>query len=281
MTELRRRMLEDMQLHGYTGGTQDVYAHAVQALAEYYHRSPDQLTEEQVRQFFLHLIRDKHLTEGTLKVYRGGIQFFYAQTLRRPIPVFELVVPRRRRKLPVVLNVDEVRRVLSIIRRPAPRMCLTLIYSCGLRLSEGTHLQIRDIDSGRMAVHVRNGKGGKDRYAPLPARTLELLRAYWLIDRPRVWLFFDGYNRDQPMHRSRPYKVFKKALRASAILKPAHVHTLRHSYATHLLEAGVNLRVIQEILGHESPKTTVLYTHLTPQVLQGVHTTVDALMASL
>lgn len=281
MTELRRRMREDMQLRGLCRGTQQVYIHAVQALAMHYHQSPDTLTEEQVRQYFLHLINRKRLAEGTLRTYRGGIQFFYSTTLQRPLPIFDLVQRKKRRRLPVVLSRSEVRELLAMIRRPGPRMCLTVIYSCGLRLSEGTRLRVSEVDGQRRVIHVRNGKGGKDRYVPLPRRTLELLRAYWVLERPRTWLFPNRDRPKEPMDRHRAYKVLKAALRASGILKKVNVHTLRHSYATHLLEAGVNLRVIQEILGHQSPRTTAIYTHLTPKVLAGLTTTVDQLMAPL
>jgi len=132
-----------------------------------------------------------------------------------------------------------------------------------------------------MLVHVRNGKGGKDRYVPLPQRSLELLRDHWLRERPRTWLFPDTRGAEQPMRRDKPYKTLKAVLRQAGVDKDVSVHTLRHSYATHLLEAGVNLRVIQEILGHKSPKTTAIYTHLTPRVLAGLQTTINALMASL
>lgn len=281
MTELRRRMIEDMQLHGLSNGTRDAYVRAVRILAEHYRRSPDRLTEDQIRGFFLHLINERRIAEGTLKTYRCGIQFFYATTLKRPLPVFELVQPPRRRKLPVVLSQREVRQLLERVRTIQVRTCLMIIYSCGLRLQEGTHLQVRDIDSQRMMVHVRNGKGGKDRYVPLSRRPLELLRAYWVIERPGRWLFADKQNRSQPMSRDKPYKTLKAVLPESGILKEVSVHTLRHSYATHLLEAGVNLRVIQEILGHSSPKTTAIYTHLTPKVLNGFRATLDDLMTAL
>jgi integrase/recombinase XerD len=281
MTELRRRMIEDLQLHGYARGTQASYVRAVRILAEHYHRSPDQLSEDQIRGFFIHLIRQRHLTRPTLVMYRAAIRFFYETTLRRPLPVFDLIRPENRRKLPVVLSRQEVRRVLHRIRDSRDRMCLTLIYSCGLRLREGTRLQVRDIDSQRMMVHVRNGKGGKDRYVPLPQRCLELLRDYWRQERPRSWLFPEERGADRPVKGDRPYKTLKAVLRRSKINKPANVHTLRHSYATHLLEAGVNLRVIQEILGHQSPKTTAIYTHLTPQMMEGFVVTVNQLMAAL
>jgi site-specific recombinase XerD len=274
-------MLEDMQLHGFARGTQNVYAHAVEALAEYYDQAPDQLTEEQVRQFFLHLINRKRITDGTLRTYRGGIQFFYTVTLQRPMPLFDLVGHKRRRRLPVVLSLEEVQRLLGLVQEPAVRMCLTIIYSCGLRLGEGTHLQIRDIDSKRMLVYVRLGKGGKDRYVPLPQRSLELLRDYWRLNRPRPWLFPDRRKPGEPMSRHYAYHVLKAALRDSGIQKSVNVHTLRHSYATHLLEAKIDLRVIQEMLGHKSPRTTAIYTHLTPKIIEGLRTTLDGLMAPL
>jgi len=259
MTELRRRMMEDLQLHGYARGTQESYLRAVRILAEYYDRSPDQLTEDQIRAFFIHLIGQRRLTRPTLVMYRAAIRFFYEATLRRPLPVFDLIRPENRRKLPVVLSPQEVQRLLSRIRDSKDRTCLTMIYSCGLRLREGTHLQIRDIDSSRMVVHIRNGKGGKDRYVPLPQRSLELLRDYWRHDRPSPWLFPDKQDKDRPVSAHRPYCTLKAVIRSSKINKPVNVHSLRHSYATHLLEAGVNLRVIQEILGHKSPKTTAVF----------------------
>jgi site-specific recombinase XerD len=274
-------MIQDMQLAGLSRGTQDCYVRAVRFLAAHYGHRPDELREEQVRGFFLHLINKRRIAEGTLKTYRCGIQFFYETTLKRPLPVFDLVRPVRRRKLPVVLSVEEVKRLLSLVRDESIRTCLMVIYSCGLRLREGTHLQTRDIDGDRTLIHVRNSKGGKDRYVPLPRRSLELLRTHWDRKRHRHWLFPDDQDPRHPMKRDRPYKTLKAVLRSSAISKPVCVHTLRHSYATHLLEAGVNLRVIQEILGHKSPKTTALYTHLTPKIMNGLRDTLDQLMASL
>lgn len=181
--------------------------------------------------------------------------------------------PRREKKLPVVLSVAEVRRILGIIRRPRYRACSSTIYACGLRLREGVYLQVRDIDSDRMMVHVQHGKGAKDRYVPLPVPTLEMLRRYWRTHRHPEWLFPAPTKSGvplstaiKPMSVSGVQRAFKAALQESGIQKEASVHTLRHSYATHLLEAGVNLRVIQAYLGHSSPKTTAIYTHLTRKV---------------
>jgi len=180
------------------------------------------------------------------------------------------VRPAREKKLPVVLSTDEVRRVLGCLRRPRYRVCLTTIYCCGSRLQEGVHLQVRDIDGDRMVVHVRHGKGAKDRYVPLPEWTLKMLRQHWSTHRHPVWLFpapiraaLPPSAAIGPMSVSGVQRAFKAALQESGIQKPATVHTLRHSYATHLLEAGINLRLIQAYLGHSSPQATAIYTHLT------------------
>lgn len=279
MTELRRRMIEDMQLHGYSEKTQQAYLIAVKALAKHYRKSPDQLNEEEIRQFFLYLVNEKDVASGTLRIYLSGIKFFYEKTLEREWPIFELVRPRKRKKLPVVLSVYEVRFLLSLIDQPVQRMALTMIYSCGLRLTEGTQLKVDDIDSERMMVRVC-GKGGKDRYVPLPKRTLALLREYWRTNRPHTYLFPSRRGLDT-IPTGTLHRTFKIVVRQSPIRKNPSIHTLRHSYATHLLESGIDLRTIQEILGHTSPKTTFIYTHLTQKTIDTVHDAVNRLMADL
>lgn len=273
MTSLRQRMVEDMQLRGLSEETQEAYVRAVRQLAEHYGKSPQRISDEELRQYFLHLTNVKQLSSSTIKVALYGIKFLFQHTLRKEWPTLDLVRPRREKKLPVVLSVAEVQRVLGIIRRPRYRVCLSTIYACGLRLSEGVHLQVRDIDSDRMMVHVRKGKGAKDRYVPLPVPTLEMLRRYWCTHRHPEWLFpaptrsgVPLSTATEPMSIDGVQRAFKAALQESGIQKKATVHTLRHSYATHLLEAGVNLRVIQSYLGHSSPKTTAIYTHLTRKV---------------
>jgi integrase/recombinase XerD len=270
MTPLRQRMVEDMQLRGLSKKTQEAYVRAVRQLAEHYGKSPDRIHEEELRQYFLYLKNGKQASSSTLNVTLHGIKFFYQHTLRREWPTFDLVRSPREKKLPVVLSVAEVRRILGCLYHPRYRACLTTIYSCGLRLREGVHLQVRDIDSDRMMIHVRKGKGAKDRYVPLPLSTLKILRQHWSTHRHPRWLFPASIRTDlppsaaiRPIHVSSVQKAFKAALQESGVQKPATVHTLRHSYATHLLEAGVNLRIIQAYLGHSSPKTTALYTHLT------------------
>lgn len=280
MSELRRRMIEDMQLHGLAARTQQSYVAAVKALAKYWRRSPDLLNEEEIRQFFLYLVNEKKAARGTVKIHLCGIRFFYEKTLQRSWTLFDLVCPAKRRKLPVVLSFGEVQTILGFVSSPIVKMALTLIYSCGLRVSEAVRMRPQDVDSERMLVWVRNGKGGKDRSIPLPQRTLELLQQYQRTDRRSPWLF-PGRDRRGAMSISSVQKAFKMALLCSRIPKRASVHTLRHSYATHLLESAVDLRVIQTLLGHNSAQTTTIYTHLTEKVLGNLNRKLDHLMADL
>jgi len=263
-------MLEDLQLRGLSAKTQDAYLRAVRQLAEHYHKSPDLITEEELRLYFLYLKNDKQVSRSGFTIALCGLKFFYERTLHREWATLDLPRRTREKKLPVVLSTTEVGRILACLRRPHYRVCLTTIYSCGLRLREGVTLQVTDIDGARMMLHIRQGKGDKDRYVPLPEGTLQLLRDYWSTHRHPVWLFpaptrlgVPPSSARQPMNESGVQRAFKAALHESGIQKDASVHTLRHSYATHLLEAGVNLRLIQAYLGHTSPKTTALYTHLT------------------
>jgi site-specific recombinase XerD len=269
-SELRQRFIEDLQLQGMSERTQQAYTRVVRLLAEHYQKSPAQISEEELRQYFLHVKNIKHWSRATMTQSICGIKLFFEQTLQRDWNTLHIVRPAKEKRLPVILTVEEVRRILSAIRLLRYRACLTTIYSCGLRLKEGTHLQVADIDSARMLVHVRLGKGGKDRYVPLPQSTLELLRQYWKTHRNPVWLFpatgrggiHEGHA-TKPTSHTNVQAAFRAALNDAGISKKASVHTLRHSYATHLLEAGVNLRQIQVYLGHNSVQTTSFYTHLT------------------
>jgi site-specific recombinase XerD len=268
-------MIECLQLRGFSERTQEAYTRAVRQLAEHYHKSPDLITEEELRQYFLHIINVKHYSRNTTTIALCGIRFFFEQTLNRNWSLFNIVRPAPEHKLPVILSLEEVREILNRVRLPRYRVCLSTIYACGLRLQEGIRLAVPDIDSARMMIHVRHGKGNKDRYVPLPQRTLELLRDYWSTHRNPV-LIFPAEGRDHidlskatdPMSKSSVQDAFRAALKQSGINKRASVHTLRHSWATHLLEAGVHLRLIQEYLGHNSPATTSVYTHLTVKAEQ-------------
>jgi integrase/recombinase XerD len=264
MTELRQKMIEDMQLNGLAARTQAAYVLAVRQLAEYHRKPPDQMSETDLREYFLYLKNVKQVSRSTSTLALCGIKFFYEKTLGEKWPVLDLVRPAKESKLPVVLSIGEVGRILGGVRHSHYRVCLTLIYACGLRLLEGVHMRVNQIDGARQQVHVRGGKGNKDRYVPIPEVTLAMLRAYWRGHRHREWLFpVRRKVRPGPMCKSGVQRAFRASLRASGINKAATVHTLRHSYATHLLEAGVNLRVIQLYLGHASITTTARYLHLT------------------
>jgi integrase/recombinase XerD len=288
MSELRKRMIECLQLRGLAERTQEAYTRAVRQLAAHYHKSPDQISEAELRQYFLYLKNVKHYSRNTMTVAICGIRFFYEQTLQRNWAIFGIVRPAPEKKLPVILSREEVRQILACLRLTRYKVCLTTIYSCGLRLQEGTHLQVADIDSARLMIHVRHGKGAKDRYVPLPERTLQLLRQYWVTHRNPLLLFpaegrdhIDLAQATEPMSKSSVQDAFHAGLKESGNNKRASVHTLRHSWATHLLEAGVNLRLIQEWLGHSSPATTSVYTHLTVKAEQLGAAAINQIMSDL
>ncbi|MGZ9221702.1 MAG: site-specific integrase [Anaerolineales bacterium] len=282
MTVLRQKMIEDMQLHGFASRTQEAYLSAVRQLAKHYRKAPDQINEEELRQYFLFLKNEKHAARATCTIALCGIKFFYERTLGRDWKTFEFLRPLKEKKLPVVLSVAEVRSVLAQVRRQPYRVCLTTIYACGLRLLEGVHLQVKEIDGERQLLHIEQGKGGKDRYVPLPSACLKMLRQHWLSHRHPVWMFPSRVgDRQQPMSESGLQRALQAALKEAGIHKKATVHTLRHSYATHLLEAGVNLRIIQSYLGHASPTTTSIYTHLTSITEAQTHHTLNEMVAGL
>jgi site-specific recombinase XerD len=274
MTMLRERMLDDLKLRGLSERTQEVYVRAVRQLAEHYKKSPDQISDEEIRQYFLYLKKVRGIAENTIRVSLCGIKFFYKYTLGKDFPTLELMRVPRMKRLPVVLSKSEVRQILGGVQRLRYRACLSVIYSCGLRLREGLFLKVENIDSERMCIHVQKGKGRKDRYVPVYQGTLDLLRQYWAKHQHPVWLFpapdqprgAPSKTAIKPMNASGVQFVFQAARKESNIEKHATVHTLRHSYATHLLEAGVNLRVIQAYLGHSSLSSTTIYTHLTQKV---------------
>jgi len=279
MTDLRQRMMTDMKLHGLAPGTQKVYLNAVRRLAGHYHRSPDQLSEQQLRDYFTYLVEEKHVPSSTLRTEIFGVKFLFDKTLQRSWPTLKFLRARPSYKLPVVLDREEAHRLIDLIRCPAVRMGATMMYSCGLRISEALGLEVTDIDSARMVVIVRAGKGNKDRHVPLPQRTLELLRDYWRAYRSTTCLLVTKDGRPLADHRVRYF--LKKAVKQSGIAKRISCHTLRHSYATNLMEGGLDVRVIQGLLGHRSLKTTTLYLHMTQSIMQSVQQAVNDLTADL
>ena len=262
---------DDLALLSLCPRTQDAYYACVVQLSDHYGQAPDQLSPEQIRQYFIHLKTVKKVARQTSTQALCALKLFWEKTLRREWP-HELILVRAQPqfKLPVVLSAGQVRQILAAVPALDHRVALTTIYSCGLRLGEGLALEVGDIDSERMLLHIRGGKGNADRYVPLPQRTLHLLRALWKTHRHPALLFpGKGHNglgastATEPMCRTTLQRAFRLALRASGVKKDAHIHTLRHSYATHLLEHGENLRQIQVNLGHRSPTVTALYTHRT------------------
>lgn len=277
MKDLKDRMLEDMKLRSFAPGTQRDYLEAITALARHYHRQPDQLSQEQIRDYLLYLIETRKFAKSTFKIHLSALKFLYRRTLGRPWPVLELPRIKTDKRLPVVLSREEVWSVLDRVRSPQARMSLILMYTCGLRVSEAVHLRIQDIDSQRMVVWVRNGKGDKDRSVPLPQQTLAQLRAYWVKYRPATYLF-PAKTGQTTIRRDGVRRCLKAALWETTVRKNVACHTLRHSYATHLLEAGVHLRAIQALLGHRSLKTTFIYMHLTQSTMADVQLQVNKVM---
>ena len=288
MTPLRQKMIEDMQLRGLSERTQQSYVAAVRQVAEYYGKSPAELSDAELRQYFIYLQREKRVSKSTCLVALNGLRFLYEWSLRQPRPILREIRVRGEQKLPVVLSRAEVKQVLGAVRRPRYRVCLSVIYGCGLRLLEGVSLQVSQIDSSRMMVHIQQGKGGKDRLVPLPAPILELLRGYWVRHRHPRWLFPSPQKKGislaevwRPMEASGVQKAFRQVVREQGLTKRATVHTLRHSYATHLLEAGVDLRLIQRYLGHRSVQSTARYAHLTHNAEQRALTAINELAEGL
>jgi len=284
-------MIEDLQLKGYSDSTQTLYVTAVRQLCEHFDKSPGKITEENLRDYFLYGKNVKKWSRSTSTVALCGIKFFYENTIKRPWPTLLFIRPGREKKLPVVLSRDEIHKLLRNIQLLRYRVCLTTIYSCGLRLSEGTQLKVEDIDGDRGFINVRHSKGHmgkKDRNVPLPQKTLELLREQWKSHRNEVWLFPSAGHggtsmpyATKPVSKSSVQAALRSALKTTGINKKATVHTLRHSWATHLLEAGVNLRLIQVWLGHSSPATTSVYTHLTEKAKTMAVKSINELMNDL
>lgn len=283
---LAQRMLQDLQLAGHGERTQEAYLRAVRQLAAYTRIAPDQITEEQLRAYFLYLKNDKQFAPGSLKIAYNGIRFFYTHTVVRDWETLRKLRVPRQRKLPAVLSVEELHCFLEAVKTPHNKTFFWAVYSLGLRLQECLFLQPGDIDSRRMLVHVHRGKGAKDRYVPLPTKTLEVLRAYWATHRNRTWLFpatgrdhQQAATAEKPMNPSSVQGCLRRVVEQLGWAKRGIcVHTLRHSYATHLLESGVNLRLIQKYLGHSSLLTTTLYLHLTTQGEEQARTVINQLM---
>lgn len=282
LSNWREKMSEDMRLRDFRPKTQEAYSTAVRQFLDQVQQEPEELTDDDVREYFLFLREQKKRAPSTINIAVHGLRFFFIHTLHRDWPVFDLLRVNNPRKLPVVLGRNEVRAVLSAVRLPVRRMALTTIYALGLRLNEGLHLQSGHIDGGRLLVWVRDGKGAKDRAVPLPRPLLERLRHYWKHERPPTQstnLFVS--RKGQPLHDTTLQKTFSAARREAKCEKHASIHTLRHSYATHLLESGISLRTIQHVLGHKSMRTTSLYMHVKQPGTEHLQAVLDRIMRDL
>jgi site-specific recombinase XerD len=275
-------MLEELQRRNYSQATTRSYILAVKQFAEYFGQSPEKLGAEEIRRYQLHLLNDKKLTPGTVGIRMSALRFLYKKTLKRRDLVFDdLVYPKRPKKLPVVLSPEEVARLIEATLHPMHRTILMILYGTGIRRTEASLLKVSDIDSQRMVIHVRGGKGRKDRDVLLSPRLLDELRQHWrrLRRKPSVWLFPSRYggSSDRPITPKGIYHACKEAARRAALQKVVYPHTLRHCFATHLLEAGADLRTIQVLLGHGDLKETTIYLHLSQRHLHATTSPLDSL----
>jgi integrase/recombinase XerD len=289
MTPLRQHLLAALQLSGKGERTQASYIREVRLLAQFYHKSPDRISEQELQHYFLHRKNVDGLAPASMRICYSGIRFFYQHVLKRDWSTLSLMRAQTAHRLPTVLSLEEVRRLLQAATPFHNQVYFTTVYSLGLRLHEALSLQVSDIDGQRLQVHVHRGKGAKDRYVPLPEATLMRLRAYWKTHRNKTWLF-PATGRDHkhsstatsPMSRSSVQGAFRKAKQRAGITKTGvAIHTLRHSYATHLLEAGVNPRLIQRYLGHTQLETTMVYLHLTHKGHEDAYERINSLMQGL
>lgn len=275
MTPLRQRLLDDMRMRNLSANTQDAYVRVVAAFAKHFNMSPDLLGPSHVREYLLHLLRRK-AAWSTYNQARCALHFFYRVTLRKDWAPGEIVCAKSPKRLPVILSRDEVRRLLTAARRIKTRAMLTTLYATGLRVSELVGLKVADIDSQRMVIRVRQGKGQKDRYVMLSEKLLAVLREYWRARRPTDWLF-PGDDPAKPLSRRVVQRNCDAAAGRAGLTKSVSPHALRHAFATHLLEAGTDLRTIQTLLGHQNLRTTALYTYVSPEKVSATKSPFDTL----
>ena len=275
VSPLRRRMIEDMTVRNLSPATQRSYLHAVAKFSRYFSRSPDRLDIEDVRAFQVFLVSQK-ISWPALNQTVCALRFFYGVTLNRPEIPERIAYAREPRKLPVILSADEVVRFLEAVPSLKTRTALTTAYAAGLRASEAVSLKVADIDSSRMLIQVRHGKGAKDRTVILSPQLLAILRTYWRLARPREWLF-PGRDESKPIDVQVLHAACRSATKAAGLAKRVTVHTLRHSFATHLLESGVDIRIIQVLLGHNSLSTTARYTQVATTTIAKTRSPIDRL----
>jgi integrase/recombinase XerD len=276
MGALRDRMIRELQLRRLQPATQKAYLEGVTNLTKHFRIAPDLLSARQVQDYVLYLLTERHLQWNTVNTILSGLTFFYSQTLRRPDVVLAMPCRRSPRRLPEILSAAELEALFAAADTQQHRALLMTTYAGGLRVSEVIHLRPADIDSQRMMIRIVNGKRCRDRYTLLSPRLLDELRAYWRAYRPRTWLF-SARQAEQPFPDDKARVVFNAAKAKAGIRKGGSIHVLRHCFATHLLEAGVDLRTIQILLGHASISSTVWYLHLTRKTLDRTRSPLDLL----
>ena len=285
MKDYYQQSIRALQLAGMSKPTQKGYTRSVRMLVDFYGKTPDLITEQELQDYFLHRKNVDKWAAATMRICYSGIKFFFINVLRRDWHTLALIHAKREHRLPTVLSLNEVWNILSSVRTPQNKAYLTTVYTCGLRLHEALFLQVTDIDAQRMRLHVHRGKGAKDRYVPLPESTLYVLRDYWRHHRNPVWIFprlgrssKEGPSATKPMAKASVQGALRRVLNQLKIKHRVSIHTLRHSYATHLLEASVNIRRIQQYLGHSSLNSTMIYLHLTTQGHEHAYGIINDLM---
>jgi integrase/recombinase XerD len=284
-----QKSIDTLSLNGKGERTQQAYTRALRMLVEFYGKAPQEISEAELETYFLRRKNLDRWSSNTMRICYCGIRFYFVQVLGRNWTLFNILRAKNESRLPTVLSREEVRRLLGCVYTAHNRAFLSTVYACGLRLQEALHLEVSDIDSARMMIHVHRGKGAKDRMVPLPKTTLATLRAHWRTHR-NARLLFPALGRDgqaaalatTPMAISSVQGALRRAKHQAGITKRAvSIHTLRHAYATHLLEEGVNLRVIQSHMGHSSLETTMVYLHLTRKGNEDAYALIDQLMGDL
>jgi len=285
MKDYYQKSIRALQLAGMSEPTQKGYTRSVRMLVDFYGKTPDLITEQELQDYFLHRKNVDKWAAATMRICYSGIKFFFINVLKRDWHTLALIHAKREHRLPTVLSLNEVWNILNSVRTPQNKAYLTTVYTCGLRLHEALFLQVTDIDAQRMRIHVHRGKGAKDRYVPLPESTLYVLRDYWRHHRNPVWIFpclgrssKEGPSATKPMAKASVQGALRRVLNQLKIKHRVSIHTLRHSYATHLLEASVNIRRIQQYLGHSSLNSTMIYLHLTTQGHEHAYGIINDLM---
>lgn len=278
MTQLRKMMLEELQRRNYSQTTVKTYLKVVEDFARHFHRPPDELGKEQLRAYQVYLLQERKLGVRTVGLHTAALRFFFCKTLKRMYPVEEVPYPRAPRRLPIILTREEAIRLIDSASNLFHRAMLITMYSTGMRRAELCRLKVEDIDSTRMLIHIRQGKGGKDRDVPLSPKALETLREYWRWMKPKTYLFpgtVNGSRADKPITHKILWEACREAAQRAGITKAVRPHLLRHSFATHLVEGGADLPTVQALLGHTDLKPTSIYLHLSERHIRAAGTPLD------